>query len=126
MTIQEAAQKAAEEVGDCVDGYAELAHVKLPPVDRQHCSIIILRHMQEWERSQWKDASKELPEMNKAYSSAEHLQSDRVQIFTGHYVAIGRYADTYTRKKTRWEDSTGRVVTVTHWRELPTPPEVTK
>jgi len=72
--------------------------------------------------SEWISVDERLPEMRKPYTSAPYMESEQVLATNGHYSFIAKYADTYTQKKRRWEDHSGRVAHVTHWMPLPTPP----
>jgi hypothetical protein len=71
--------------------------------------------------SEWISVEVRLPDMRKPYKDAAYVESERVLIFNGHYSQIGKYAQTYTAKKTRWE-ADGRVAKPTHWMPLPDPP----
>lgn len=69
----------------------------------------------------WIKVKDRLPELRKPYSDAPYKQSDAVLVFTGTYITSGKYAETYSAKHARWENSAGRLITVTHW--MPFPPK---
>ena len=66
----------------------------------------------------WISVDERLPEMKEPYPNGP-LRSANVLITSGHYVSIGRLGQTYEKRITRWQDSNGHVVVVTHWMPLP-------
>lgn len=69
----------------------------------------------------WIDVNERLPELKPEWENGPGA-SARVLIFNGHYVTIGQYKETYTKRIPRWE-SWGRCVRVTHWALLPDGPK---
>ena len=70
----------------------------------------------------WRVVADELPETKPLYADGP-LTSSRVLIFNGHYVTLGKYEQTFTKRIFRWVDARGYVAMVTHWMPLPEPPE---
>ena len=75
--------------------------------------------------SEWISVEDRFPELREVYKGSP-LESCTVLIFTGNWVTIGSYKETYKKRHRRWIDSTQRGVNVTHWMPLPDPPERTK
>lgn len=63
-----------------------------------------------------------LPEIEPIYRDGPR-SSGYVLIFNGHYVSVGKYEETYTKRVPRWEGQHGRVCDPTHWMPLPEPPK---
>jgi hypothetical protein len=70
----------------------------------------------------WISVDSKLPDLRESYKNSP-LTSGRLLIWTGAYVSIGRYEETYTKRLPRWLDVSGRVVVVTHWMDLPSGPK---
>lgn len=73
----------------------------------------------------WISVDSRLPDLREIYKDSPR-ESGMVLIFNGHYVSIGKYAETYKKRSLRWEDRFGRLAVVTHWQPLPAPPKDSK
>ena len=105
MTIEEALP-AAEEV--CRETYDRFMMGGWEPRDaHEEVAAIISRRVQEWERSQWHDASKELPK-KQVYSFLTRTEEGFIEIAT--------FAG-----ESFWIE--GEPVDVTDWREIPEAPK---
>jgi len=69
----------------------------------------------------WISVKDRLPELKESYSGSP-LRSERVLIYNGHYVDLGKIEESYKRRVRSWKDSTYRIACVTHWQPLPEPP----
>ena len=72
--------------------------------------------------SEWISVKERLPDMKEMYLGG-HLTSGNLITFNGHYVSMGEYYETYSKRQLRWRNSTGRVTKVTYWMPLPAPPK---
>ena len=70
--------------------------------------------------SKWHTAD-EIPPMHPMYEGGP-LTSGSLIVFSGHFVTMGHYQETFAKRLRRWEDSRGYVINVTHWMELPESP----
>jgi hypothetical protein len=71
---------------------------------------------------EWISVEDRLPPMREVYKGSP-LTSGSVLIFTGYWVSVGVYEETYAKRKPRWQDEKlNRVTNVTHWMPLPEPP----
>ena len=71
--------------------------------------------------SEWISVKERLPDLREVYKGSP-LESGDVLIFQ-HYVTIGRFGETYGKRKRRWTDARQYVCKPTHWMPLPEPPK---
>lgn len=69
----------------------------------------------------WISVEDQIPEMRPIYKDGPRA-SGTVITFNGHYVHVGKYEETFTKRRARWIGPTGYVVSVTHWMPLPKGP----
>ena len=70
---------------------------------------------------EWISVNDRLPEMTPTYRGGLNT-SGTVLTYNGHYVHVGKYEETFTKRQPRWI-SDGRCARVTHWMPLPEPPK---
>jgi len=76
----------------------------------------------EGKNMEWISVKERLPELTPIFKDGPR-SSGLVLVFSGHYVFCGKYEETLTTRKARWESVHGRLMHVTHWMPLPEPPK---
>lgn len=72
--------------------------------------------------SDWINVDSRLPDMHEVYKDSPRT-SGWLLIYTGSYVFVAQYEETYKKRQPRWVSFAGRGIRVTHWMELPKEPK---